>query len=60
MEKRNDIKRKREQITKEPDVDETRKVTVNQMDEEEEKVPASPVNNKKKKVNVLSTKEGED
>ena len=60
MEKRNDIKRKREQITKEPDVDETRKVTVNQMDEEEEKVPASPVNNKKKKVNILSTKEGED
>lgn len=60
MEKKNDKKRKRDQITKEPDVDETRKVTVNQMDEEEEKVPASPVNNKKKKVNVLSTKEGED
>ena len=60
MEKRNDKKRKRDQITKEPDVDETRKVSVNQMDEEEEKVPASPVNNKKKKVNVLSTKEGED
>lgn len=60
MERRNDKKRKRDQITTEPDIDETRKVSVKPQDEEEEKVPKSPVNKKMKKLNAPTSNDGVD